>query len=150
VTYFRHDICVTYLFWGTIDLFRFSTKSVVPKQFLSRSRGLFGLKRDDDILRYCRLKKKIIINWLKISRGNLLGSCEENQTFNKLFKGRANKLIKMLTLEGKNNFIHSEQQPLFRKTTIRIVLKPFFLCWRCLFTSSFSFAHAYHAITIRA
>ena len=43
-----------------------------------------------------------VCDWLKISRGNLLGSCEEKQTFIKLFKGRANKLIKMLTLEGKN------------------------------------------------
>ena len=43
-----------------------------------------------------------VCDWLKISRGNLLGSCEEKQTFNKLFKGRANRLIKMLTLEGKN------------------------------------------------
>jgi len=43
-----------------------------------------------------------VCDWLKISRSNLLGSWEEKQTFNKLFKGRANKWIKMRTLEGKN------------------------------------------------
>jgi len=43
-----------------------------------------------------------VCDWLKISRGNLLGSCEEKQTFNTLFKGRTNKLTKMPTLEGKN------------------------------------------------
>jgi len=36
----------------------------------------------------------------KISRGDLLGSCEEKLTFNKLFIDRAKGLTKILTLKG--------------------------------------------------
>ena len=45
----------------------------------------------------------------KISRGNLLGSCAEKQTFNKLFIGRAKELTKMQTLKGKSTVILSQQ-----------------------------------------
>ena len=57
-------------------------------------------------LRYCRLKL-FVYDWLKISRGNLLDSCDEKQTFNKLFTGRAKGLTKTLTLKGKSAVIFS-------------------------------------------
>ena len=40
---------------------------------------------------------------------NFLGSCEENQTFNKLSIGRANELMKMLTSKGKSTLTSSQQ-----------------------------------------
>ena len=55
----------------------------------------------------------------KISQGNLLGSCEEKLTFNKLFIERAKGLTKILTLKGKGTVILSQQsrEP---KTMMRI------------------------------
>ena len=64
--------------------------------------------RDHDILRYCRLKL-FVYDWLKISWGNLLHSCEEKQIFNKLFTGRAKGLTKILTLKGKSPVILLQQ-----------------------------------------
>ena len=64
----------------------------------------------------------VVLNCLfvtKISRGNLLGSCEKKLTFNELFLERAKRLAKILTLNGKSTVILLEQsrEP---KTTIRI------------------------------
>ena len=39
----------------------------------------------------------------------ILDSCEEKQTFNKLFTGRAKGLTKTLTLKGKSAVILSQQ-----------------------------------------
>ena len=53
------------------------------KWLLSRSSGLFLLNKYHDILRYCRLKLFVCDEDFPL--GNLIGSCEEKLTFNKLF-----------------------------------------------------------------
>ena len=64
----------------------------------------------------------------KISRRNLLGSCEEKLTFNKLFIAKAKGFTKTQTLKGKSKVI-SSQQSREPKTTIGITIgNPGSLC----------------------
>ena len=85
----------------------------------------------------------------KIFRRNLLGSCEEKLTFNKLFMARAKGLTKIQALKGKSTVI-SSQQSREPKTTIRITSRLFFVSLPCLFTFRFTCVDAYHAITFWA
>ena len=55
------------------------------------------------------LSSQIVCLWLIDSHVNFLGSWEENQTFNKLFIGRANELIKKQILKGESPHISSQQ-----------------------------------------
>ena len=83
----------------------------------------------------------------KISRRNLLGSCEEKLTFNKLFIAKAKGFTKTQTLKGKSKVI-SSQQSREPKTTIGITWRQFFISSLCSFTFSFARGDTYHAITI--
>jgi len=116
------------------------------KWLLSQSSGLL-LLRETTIFYDFVVSNCLFVT--KISRGNLLGSCEEKLTFNKLSIERAKGLTKILTLKGKKVVILSQQsrEP---KTAIRITLRLLFVCSLCLFTFSFTCADAYHAITIQA
>ena len=55
------------------------------------------------------MSSQIVCLWLIDSNVNFLGSWEENQTFNKLFTGRANELIKKQILKGESTHISSQQ-----------------------------------------
>jgi len=62
----------------------------------------------------------------RISRSNLLGSCEEKLTFNKLFIERAKGLTKILTLKGKSTVILSQQSREPKTTSDKNNLKAVF------------------------
>ena len=82
----------------------------------------------------------------KISQSNLLGSCEEKLTFNKLFISRAKGLTKIQALKGKSTVISSQQsrepkpfvclhsalpvQTLIMQTHFKLQTSPVsYICW---------------------
>ena len=93
------------------------------KWLLSRSKGLFWLKRNDDIyLGYCRLKL-FVYGWLidMLLSGSLRGVLNFNKSITAI--------------------------SLYKKiTTVRITWRLFFVCSSCLLTFSLSRAHAHHAM----